>query len=265
MSLEEQVLICVIEQPGVSRRRLCDMFDLSDYRLNRVFRHLERDFTEKTIVHHPDHGVWLVDLDPERCSGMNWTGAEAGGYQQCLAPGELADGCCYAHSQYENPEMVAFLRKLAYLVGPAEPTAHRIFQLSITEVEALVDRLANISPLTLKDARNKAKYSQILKAGLAMLRWRLQRRRAGSDSWIPPEFRHRHARSSVNPFEYSLKKYFELLQVPTDAAKQEVLKAWKKLCRRFHPDMEGGDEDKMKQINLAKERIFKIRRWDRRR
>lgn len=238
------------------------MFDLSDYRLNRVFRHLERDFTGKTIVHHPDHGVWLVDLDSERCSGMNWTGAGAGGYQQCVKPGELADGCCYEHSQCENPEMVAFLRKLAFLVGPAEPTAHRVCQLSMSDVKALLERLANISPLSLKDARNKAKYFQILRAGLAMLRWRLQRRRAAAESWIPPEFWQRHARSSVNPFEYSLKKHFELLQVPPDAPRQEVLKAWKKLCRRFHPDVEGGDEDKMKQINLAKDWIFKIRRWD---
>ncbi len=262
MTLKEKVLTFVIEQPGVSRKHLRDRFDLSDYRLNRVFRHLERDFSGKTIVHHPDHGVWLVDLDPERCSGMNWTGVEAGGYEQCSKPREFADGCCYEHSQCENPSMVAFLRKIAYLVGPAEPTAHGVCQLSIPEVEGLIDRLTNISPMTLKDARNKAKYTQILKTGLAMLRWRLMRRRATAENWIPPEFRERHARSSVNPFEYSLKKYFELLQVPTHAAKDEVLRAWKKLCRRFHPDVEGGDEDKMKQINLAKERIFKIRRWN---
>ncbi len=262
MPLKEQVLACVIEQPGISIRRLRDMFDLSDYRLNRVFRHLERNFSGKTIVRDPDYGVWLVDVDPERCSGMNWTGVEAGGYVQCPGPREFADGRCYEHSQCENPAMTAFLRKLGYLVGPADPTAHGICQLNITEVEGLVETLKDISPMTLRDARNKARYSRILNAGLAMLRWRLQRRRANEENWIPPEFRQRHARSSVNPFEYSLKKHFELLEVPTDAAKQEVLKAWKKLCRRFHPDVEGGDEDKMKQINLAKERIFRIRRWD---
>ncbi|MDQ7781814.1 MAG: J domain-containing protein [Desulfomonilaceae bacterium] len=262
MSLKDQVLTTVIDQPGISRDRLCDLFDLTDYRLNRVLRQLVRDFSGKTIVHSREHGVWIVDVDPERCSGMIWHGIEAGGYHQCLNTRDFADGCCYEHSQCESPSMTAFLRTLAYLVGPAEPTAHSVSGLNLSEVERLVDGLKNISPMTLKDARNKAKYTRLLGAGLAMLKWKLQQRRDRSENWIPPEFRDRHARSSVNPFEYSLKKHFELLQVPTDSAKHEVLKAWKKLCLRFHPDMEGGDEDKMKQINSAKEWIFRIRRWD---
>lgn len=262
MTLKEELLSMVREQPGISRSSLCNVFGLTDYRLNRVFRQIERELSGNTIVHHPTRGVWIVEMDPDRCLGMDWLGREAGGYRQCSHAPRFRDGCCYEHSQCENPEIVAFSRKLSYLVGPAEPSAHNLCQLNLAQVEGLSDTLDAISPMTRKDAVSKIKYQQILSAALAMLRWRLQQRRANTDNWIPPEFRERHGRSSVNPFEYSLKKHFAILEVPTDAEKEEVVKAWKRLCRRFHPDVDGGDEDRMKQINLAKERIFRIRRWD---
>ena len=252
----------VLEVPGISRRSLREQFGLSDYRLNRVFRHLERDFTGQTIVHHPERGVWLVKVNSDQCPGMNWVGASSGGYRQCPNHGDFDDGCCYEHSECENPEMVAFVRKLAYLVGPAEPTPYNLAQLTLAEVQGLADTLTNIVPLTRKDAVNKEKLRRVITSARAMVRWRHWRRRAQEDNWIPPEFRDRHGRSSVNPFEYSLKQHFQVLEVSIDAERGEVLKAWKRLCRKYHPDVEGGDEDKMKQINRAKERIFRIRRWD---
>lgn len=260
--MKNQVLAIVLEEPGISRQNLRETFGLSNYRLNRVFRELERELPGQTIVHHPEHGVWLVEVNSDQCSGMNWKGVQSGGYKQCPNHGEFDDGCCYLHSACENPEMVAFVRKLAYLVGPAEPTPYGLAQLTLIEVQDLADTLTNIVPLTRKDAVNREKLRRVIATALSMVQWRIQRRRAHSDNWIPPEFRDRHGKSSVNPFEYSLKKHFHLLEVPIDAEKEEVLKAWKRLCRKYHPDVEGGDEDKMKQINLAKERIFRIRRWD---
>ena len=54
---------------------------------------------------------------------------------------------------------------------------------------------------------------------------------------------------------------FDLDGVIVDTAKYHYL-AWKRLAKRCHPDREGGDEEKMKAVNLAKERIFRLRRWD---
>ena len=85
---------------------------------------------------------------------------------------------------------------------------------------------------------------------------------AGRARRIPPEFEERHRRSSINTYEYSLKKYFILLEVSESASRDDVLKAWRKMARRYHPDAEGGDEEMMKHVNLAKERIFRLRRWD---
>ena len=85
---------------------------------------------------------------------------------------------------------------------------------------------------------------------------------AGNTTRIPPEFFERHRRSSGNTFDYALKKHFLVLEVASDATRQQVLNAWRRLARRHHPDAAGGDEERMKAINLAKERIFRIKRWD---
>ncbi len=262
MNVHQQVLKTILEKPGTSKKSLCRMYELSDYRLNRALRVIERELRGRTVVHSHENGVWLVDVDPEKCSGMIWQGTDAGGYLQCGMVPRFRDGCCYEHSQCENPELVAFRRKLEYLAGPSEPTAYYVSQLSMTIVEELLKKLTVIAPLTRRDELTKSKFLRIIKAALAMLKWKEEMRRRADEDRIPPEFFARHRRSSVSLFEYSLRKYFVMLEIPVDASKEVVLRAWRKLARQYHPDLENGDEERMKAINLAKDRIFRIRRWD---
>jgi DnaJ-domain-containing protein 1 len=262
MKLDRTVLDIILDRPGTSRQALCRMFDLSDYRLNRVFRHIERELTGRTIAHDKANGVWVVPIEENRCSGLDWVGADAGGYVQCSGSPEFPDGRCFNHSRYESPEMVAFGRRLAYLSGPTEPTPQALCELTLTVLEELLASLMQIEPMTQQDVTNKARWLTLLKAALATMRWKDLMRRRRMERRIPFEFEARHRMSSGNTYEYSLKKYFVLLEVPTEATKEQVLKAWKKLARQHHPDAEGGDEERMKAINAAKERIFRLRRWD---
>lgn len=87
-------------------------------------------------------------------------------------------------------------------------------------------------------------------------------RRHRTEQRIPPEFFDRNRTASSRPMEFSFKRYFIVLEVSPKATKEEVLRAWRKLARQHHPDVEGGDEEKMKEVNDAKDRIFRIRRWD---
>jgi len=49
--------------------------------------------------------------------------------------------------------------------------------------------------------------------------------------------------------------YYEILGVPRSAEKSEIKKAYRKLARKYHPDVnqDGGNEDKFKQVNEAYE------------
>jgi len=130
-------------------------------------------------------------------------------------------------------------------------------------VEELLEALQKIAPMSQRDRVTKRRLLAIILAARAHLRWRDEmRRRRSQYNWIPPEFEERHRRSSVNTYEYSLKKHYLVLEVAETATKEEVLKAWRKMARRFHPDADGGDEEKMKAVNLAKEKIFRIKRWN---
>jgi hypothetical protein len=255
------MLKIIEEHPGTSPKRLSEMFRLSSYRLHRIFRHIERDLSGRTLVHSQEHGVWIVGLDPARCTAAEWVGSRNGGYRQCLKTPEFDDGRCFEHSECENPEMIAFARRVAYLTGPARPSALSFSQLGLTVIEELVAGLEPLDPWTRKDHANKRGLLTMLAAAHRVLVQR-QRMRRDRSHGLPPEFERRHRASSVNPFEFSLKKYFAVLEVTTDATRAEVLKAWRRLARLYHPDRQGGDEDKMKAINLAKDRIFRIRRWD---
>lgn len=263
MNLDQRILQVIIERPGTRRDALTRMFELSDYRLNRIFRHIERELDGKRLISHDDNGVWIVAVRETSCMGVEWVGHNSGGYVQCNKSPEFPDGRCYTHSTWESGEMVGFQRLLAYLAGPADPTPYTLSQLALHEVEDLIELLTHIKPATRLDAENKLRLLKTLRAARRVLAWKDQMRQRRSEGWIPPEFQARHRASSINTFEYSLKKHFILLEVPTDSTREQVLKAWKRLARRFHPDVEGGgDEERMKAINEAKEKIFKIRRWD---
>jgi DnaJ-domain-containing protein 1 len=263
MTIQEQILRMILEKPGTRTELLSTMFDLSDYRLGRVFRHIERGLYDKTLVRHREHGVWIVDLDPAKCQAMEWSGSREDGYVQCSGEPEFYDRRCYEHTQYENPEMVAFKRLLAYLAGPADPSARTVSQISLTEIEELLETLRLISPMSRRDQNTKRGLLATILAARAHLRWRDEmRRRRSQYNRIPPEFAERHRKSSVNTYEYSLKGHYLVLEVPEDATKEQILKAWRRMARRYHPDAEGGDEERMKAINLAKEKIFRIKRWN---
>lgn len=263
MTLNERVLEIVQTEPGSSKRRLRKEFGLSDYRLRRVFRQINRGLNGRRLVHHDAHGVWMVDIDPELCLGIEWECMEDGGVRQCSRPPQFDDGCCYEHSQCESLEMVAFKRKLASVAGPADPSVYVLGQLSIAMVQELISDLKAIRPLTRRDRIGQARFGDMLDAALKTLMWKVKlRQQRSSGPWMDPEMWRRHRESSVNPFEFSLRKHFAILEVSPKATREEVVKAWRKLARQFHPDSEGGDEERMKAINLAKDRIFRLRKWE---
>ncbi len=45
--------------------------------------------------------------------------------------------------------------------------------------------------------------------------------------------------------------YYDILGVSKDATSEDIKKAYRKLAHQYHPDKQGGDEEKFKQINEA--------------
>src|SRR5947209_15364544 len=62
--------------------------------------------------------------------------------------------------------------------------------------------------------------------------------------------------------------YYETLGVPRDASESQIKQAYRKLARKFHPDVNPGDkaaEEKFKEINEANEVLSdpeKCKRYD---
>ena len=263
MTLNQRVLQIALTEPGTSKQRLRRMFGLSEYRLKRVFRRINRELNKRQLVYHDAYGVWIIDVDPAFCTGIEWAGIEAGGARQCHRSPKFDDGRCYEHSECESSEMVALRRKLAALVGPANPSVYALAQLSMPIVEELYADVQAIQPLTRKDRIGRDRLAGMLKATLATLKWKEKMRRLRSGhGWFDPELEWRHRRSSVNPFAFSVRKHFAVLEVSPKATREEVVKAWRQLARKYHPDSEAGDEERMKVINLAKEHIFRFKQWD---
>jgi len=137
-----------------------------------------------------------------------------------------------------------------------------VSELGLTALEELQSALHAIEPCTEAERGAKRRYTAVFETARAILRWKEQRRRMVLQDSVPRELFRRHRESSANPFEFALRKHFALLEVSSASTRKEVLRAWRKLARRFHPDTRGGDEEMMKAINLAKEKIFRLRRWD---
>ncbi|MFH0821488.1 MAG: DnaJ domain-containing protein [Pseudomonadota bacterium] len=262
MTLSAKIERIIRTRPGVLGEEIREEYGLTSYRFNRALRVVGRELTEETVVHSEEHGVWIVRVVPGRCQGVEWKGAQNGGYHQCDRAGAFDDGCCFDHSVSENPDMVHFVRKIGYLSGPGEPDAFVLSRLNQVILEGLMAALTAIEPWTAKDTGNKTRLFAMLSHAAALIRWKERMRRLHREEGIPPELRDRHRTASMTPYAFTLRKHFAILEVPSDAAKEEIVAAWKRLAKKYHPDVEHGDGDKMKAINLAKERIFALKRWD---
>ena len=51
----------------------------------------------------------------------------------------------------------------------------------------------------------------------------------------------------------SKRDYYEVLGVSKSASEDEIKKAFRKAAVKYHPDKEGGDEEKFKEVNEAYE------------
>ena len=48
-----------------------------------------------------------------------------------------------------------------------------------------------------------------------------------------------------------MKDYYKILGVEKNASKEDIRKAFHKLAHKYHPDKQGGDEAKFKEVNEA--------------
>ncbi len=261
MTLHDKITNFILENPGSCKSDMCRVFQLTRFRLNRALCGINDKLVDCSLVHSKEHGLWIVPMDPNSCLGVNWQGGPGGALAQCPNAPCFADGRCYEHTDGESLEMIAFRRELIYATGMPEPNSFLLSQLHITELEAYLLELDAIRPLSGKEASEKAAYRDMLRAAFALLRWKEMRQRRRTEEWIPHDAYERHHNSSINPFEFTARQYFVTLDLTPKATREEVLKAWRSLARKFHPDTQGGDEERMKKINYAKEKIFHIRRW----
>lgn len=53
-----------------------------------------------------------------------------------------------------------------------------------------------------------------------------------------------------------MKDYYEILGVPRNATKDDIKKAYRKLAHKYHPDKEGGDDNKFKEATEAYQVLY---------
>ncbi len=262
MNVRQAILEAIRKEPGITAAALGRMSELSDSRVRRLLRRLNLELSGECLVRDEAGQIWIMEVNEARCLGAIWVGAEAGGVVQCSAEPMFPDGRCSEHSMYESAEILTFSRELAYRCGLCNPRPPQVCQLGRETLRELSEALNAITPLTLGDRLEKDRLHNILRAAEALLAWKENMRSGVREEWIPHELYERHKRSSGNPFEFGIRKHFAVLEVTPEATREEVLSAWRKLARRHHPDTTDGDEEMMKKVNLARDRIFRIRRWE---
>ena len=52
--------------------------------------------------------------------------------------------------------------------------------------------------------------------------------------------------------------YYEILGVQKGASDDEIKKAYRKLSKKYHPDINNGDDEKMKELNHYRDVLMKI-------
>lgn len=72
------------------------------------------------------------------------------------------------------------------------------------------------------------------------------------------------------PTNTSSKHAYDVLEVPYNSTKDQVITAWKDLRSKYHPDRSKDKDpvtiklyaEKFDEVNKAKEEIFKVRGWN---
>ena len=48
-----------------------------------------------------------------------------------------------------------------------------------------------------------------------------------------------------------MKNYYDILGLNKNATQDDIKKAYREMCKKYHPDRTGGDDTKIKEINEA--------------
>ena len=47
------------------------------------------------------------------------------------------------------------------------------------------------------------------------------------------------------------KDYYKILEIDKNASQEDIKKSFRKLAHKYHPDKNGGDDNKFKEVNEA--------------
>lgn len=61
------------------------------------------------------------------------------------------------------------------------------------------------------------------------------------------------AKQHARPNNARKRAWHEVLEVPVDSTRDTIMRAYRKLAARYHPDRAGGNHDRMAEINQAKD------------